>query len=379
MASIGLKSVTKKFGKITALNDVTLDIHNNEFFVVFGPAGAGKTTLLNVIAGIVLSEYGAVEFDGKSMNDVEPRMRNVSMVFENYALYPNMTAYDNIASPLRSKLNRKSEEEIKTAVTDIARKLHIYELLDRLPSKVSNGQKQRIALGRALVRHPNVFLLDEPLAHLDAKLRHAMRKELKFLQRSLDTTVVYVTHDYTEAMSLADRIAIIDKGVIQQVGTPNEVYYTPANEFVARLFGDLEINMLRCAFDGNGIVLPWQDKRFIVKDDVKDKLKKAGIQMVNAGIRAGNIDCSVTRKGEEQIQGMVYSLEPLGNRTEIVVKIDDQLLRFMGAANSGLSLDQPIFLTIDMDHAVYFDCEFACYIVRHGEDKLRRGESIGKT
>ena len=246
MAKIELIGVTKRFGKTTALNNVNLEVHDKEFFVLFGPAGAGKTTLLNNIAGIQIPEEGMVKIGGKIVNQVDPAERNVAMVFENYALYPHMTVYDNIASPLRSPRDKKDEAAIKEAVNRVAALMRIDMLLERLPSQLSNGQRQRVALGRALVREPNVFLMDEPLAHLDAKLRNHMRGELKEMQTAFATTTIYVTHDFMEAMSLGDRIAIINEGKIVQLGTSDEIYYMPCNEFVAQLMGDPEINLLPC-------------------------------------------------------------------------------------------------------------------------------------
>jgi ABC-type sugar transport system ATPase subunit len=238
MAKIELSKITKRFGKVTALDDVTLTIEDKEFFVLFRPAGAGKTTILNNIAGIQVPTEGVVKIGGSVVNQMDPAERNVAMVFENYALYPHMTVYDNIASPMRSPRYRKDEAYIKEAVHRVAKLMKIDMLLERLPSQLSNGQRQRVALGRALVREPNVFLMDEPLAHLDAKLRNLMRSELKEMQHNFQTTSIYVTHDFMEAMSLGDRIGIINRGKIVQVGTGDEVYYMPANEFVAQLMGD---------------------------------------------------------------------------------------------------------------------------------------------
>ena len=244
MARIQLENVTKRFGKVTALDGVSLDIKDKEFFVLFGPAGAGKTTILNCIAGIQLPEEGVVKFDGEVVNLVDAAHRDTAMVFENYALYPQMTVYDNMASPLRSKLYKKDEEFIKKKVHEVAEMMKMENLLERLPSQLSNGQKQRVAMGRALVRSPRVYLMDEPLAHLDAKLRNSMRTELKSIQANFGTTSIYVTHDFMEAMSLGDRIAIVNKGKIVQIGTSDEIYYMPCNEFVAQLMGDPEINIV---------------------------------------------------------------------------------------------------------------------------------------
>lgn len=377
MASIKLEHIHKKFKSVAALKDVSLEIHNDEFFVVFGPAGAGKTTLLNVIAGNEWPERGTVCFDGKKINGVEPKDRNVSMVFENYALYPNLNAYDNIASPLRSKKYKKSEGEIKAMIEKVSRTMNITELLDRLPSQVSNGQKQRIALGRALVRDPNVFLMDEPLAHLDAKLRNSMRKELKTLQHSLNTTTIYVTHDYTEAMSLADRIAVIHLGEIQQIGTPDEVYYTPVNEFVAKLFGEPEINMIPCTYRSGNISLPWQGVTFSPDFSVTDKLDAAGVTEVDVGFRASNIRYAREPSARTPLRCEVYSLEPLGNRTEIIIRIGSELLRFIGPVNAEAKIGEALCIGFDYAYALFFNSKTTNFLARYGEDRLKRGECIG--
>jgi multiple sugar transport system ATP-binding protein len=190
MANIDLVNITKSFGKKKALNDISLSVHDKEFFVLFGPAGAGKTTILKTIAGIEMPEKGFIKFDGEIVNLIEPAKRNVSMVFENYALYPHLKVYDNIASPMRSKLYKKDEDTIKQKVMKVASLMKIDHLMERLPAQMSNGQRQRVALGRCLVREPKVFLMDEPLAHLDAKLRHFMRAELKEMQTNFDTTTI---------------------------------------------------------------------------------------------------------------------------------------------------------------------------------------------
>ena len=236
MARIQLENIKKNFGKVQALDGVSFEVQDKEFFVLFGPAGAGKTTILNCIAGLNMPEEGLVKFDDEIMNLKDPAHRNVAMVFENYALYPQMTVYDNMASALRSKLYKQDEEEIKKRILWAAKIMKMEHLLERLPSQLSNGQKQRVAMGRALVRKPNVFLMDEPLAHLDAKLRNSMRTELKDMQANLGSTCIYVTHDFMEAMALGDRIAILNEGKIIQIGTGDEIYYLPCNELPLRLW-----------------------------------------------------------------------------------------------------------------------------------------------
>ena len=319
MARIQLENVTKKFGKVTALDGVTLDIKDKEFFVLFGPAGAGKTTILNCIAGIQLPEEGVVKFDGEIVNLVDAAHRDTAMVFENYALYPQMTVYDNMASPLRSKLYKKDEEYIKEKIQSVAEMMKMDYLLERLPSQLSNGQKQRVAMGRALVRSPRVYLMDEPLAHLDAKLRNSMRTELKDIQANFGTTSVYVTHDFMEAMSLGDRIAIINEGKVVQVGTGDEIYYMPCNEFVSQLMGDPEINLIPATIEKDG------DKLKAVMEclgttyelpadaDVYGTFTDAEAKKVDVGVRPQHIKYAF-EPTEGYIKCTVYSYESIGTR-----------------------------------------------------------------
>lgn len=371
MARIRLQNITKTFGKKVALNNVSLEVNDGEFLVLFGPAGAGKTTLLNMIAGIDDPDSGAIYFDETPMNFVEPRNRNVSMVFENYALYPQMTVYDNIASPMRSRMHRKSEEEIKQEVIRVAKMTGMEAYLGRKPSQLSNGQRQRVALSRALVRNPNVFLLDEPIAHLDAKLRNAMRKELKLMQSALSCTSIYVTHDFTEAMSLGDRIAVLRDGEIVQTGTNVEVYYMPIDEFVAKLFGDCEINLIPAAVtqrDGKLIaVTQWDGVEVEIPEDVAAKLD--GVSELDLGCRTPAIHYSrEPRKG--YVKGSVYTIEPLGNKTQLVAKINEDLVRFIIPVDTKFQLDEEIYLGLDAENIIYFDQKTQRFLACHNEKEL---------
>ncbi len=376
MARIRLDHVTKRYGKITALKDISIDVKDNEFYVIFGPAGAGKTSVLNLIAGISDPEEGDIRFDEAYMNYVEPRERNVAMVFENYALYPHKTVYENIASSMRTKKYRQPEDVVEREVRKVAEMMNITELLDRKPTQASNGQRQRIALGRALVRNPNVFLMDEPLAHLDAKLRNSMRKELKSMQEAFHTTTIYVTHDYTEAMSLGDRIAVINEGSICQIGTGSEVYYLPETEFVAKLFGDCEINILDgLVLEEEGeivIRLPYGNETYTVPDDVKDKLRTAGVNQVDIGFRGWAIDYSrEPRKG--YVRGNIYTHEPLGNKVELTVSLGDDMIRFIVHVDEKFEIDEAIYLHFNMDKGIFFHSVTKEYLVRHNEEIMRGG------
>jgi multiple sugar transport system ATP-binding protein len=302
------------------------------------------------------------------------------MVFENYALYPHITAYDNIAFPLRSPKHRMAEEKIKETITKIAAMLNISELLDRLPSQVSNGQRQRIALGRALVRSPRVFLMDEPLVHLDAKLRNAMRKELKSIQDNLNATTVYVTHDYAEALSLGDRIAVINEGAIQQIGTPDEIFYTPASRFVAKLFGEPEINIFEVEVcvenDSYFVRLPWQGKKSRICGKVGHRLAEVGGK-IEAGLRGMNILYDFSHS-TESIQAAVYNIEPMGNRNCITAALDGGNLQFMVPAEIKPEIDSNIYLTCNMEQAIYFHQDTGKFLCRSYASQTQRGEIVGQ-
>lgn len=248
MASISLENITKKFGDVTALHQVRLDIEDGEFFVLLGPSGAGKTTTLRVIAGLEQPEAGQVRMNGEDITGWHVADRDCAFVFQQYSLYPHLSVFDNIAFPLRSPLRRVSEGEVKRKVHKVAEMLHIESKLERKATALSGGEMQRVAIGRALVREPRVFLMDEPLSSLDAKLREELRVELKRIQRELGATVVYVTHDQVEATTMADRIGILEAGQLRQVGTAQQVYEDPSSIYVAQRLGSPAINVLPAAW-----------------------------------------------------------------------------------------------------------------------------------
>ena len=251
MASLSLKHIYKKYpGGVTAVSDFNLEVKDKEFLVLVGPSGCGKTTTLRMIAGLEEITEGELFIGDRLVNDVAPKDRKIAMVFQNYALYPHMSVYENMAFGL--KLNKTPKEEIKRRVEEAARILDITHLLDRKPKALSGGQKQRVALGRAIVRNPMVFLLDEPLSNLDAKLRAAMRTELTKLHNRVGTTFVYVTHDQVEAMTMATRIVVMKDGLIQQVDTPQNLYDTPVNIFVAGFIGTPQMNFINGALEKKG-------------------------------------------------------------------------------------------------------------------------------
>ncbi len=244
MSDVRLSNITKTFGDINALDDISLEIKDGEFFVLLGPTGAGKTTTLRIIAGLEKPEAGEISFDGEVVNALQPADRDVAFVFQQYSLYPNMSVYDNLAFPLRSPLRKTPEPEVRQRVTAAAEKLRISHLLDRKTARLSGGEMQRVSIGRAIVREPRIFLMDEPLSNLDAKLRESLRVELKHLQKTHGSTTLFVTHDQIEALTMADRIAVLDAGHLLQVGTPTDIYDHPATTVVAQLVGTPRINLL---------------------------------------------------------------------------------------------------------------------------------------
>ncbi|MDR1613482.1 MAG: ABC transporter ATP-binding protein [Planctomycetota bacterium] len=376
MAQITLEKISKSFGSVKALDAVDLEVKDKEFFVLFGPAGAGKTTILKTIAGVEFPDSGLVRIGDRIVNLIDPALRNVSMVFENYALYPHMKVYDNIASPMRSPLHRKSEAEIAREVARVSDLMGISQLMERLPSQLSNGQRQRTALGRCLVRRPNVFLMDEPLAHLDAKLRHLMRTELKAMQTAFDTTTIYVTHDYSEALSLGDRIAILNRGKFEQIGTGDEVYYAPVNEFVARLVGEPEINIVDAELQDVagecrvGIRAGASIVHYPLPDDIGGKLHASGVgRRIRMGIRGVNIAYKF-EKAEGYLPGSVYNLEPIGNKSILTIKTDENLFQTIASNDLSVELDTPVWMYPDPKNMLLFDAADGRFLGRHHQAQL---------
>src|ERR1700729_94432 len=244
MAEVALRNVIKRYDDVEAVRSISLDIPDNEFVVLVGPSGCGKSTTLRMIAGLEEVTSGDISIGGEVVNDRPPKDRDIAMVFQNYALYPHMSVFENMSFGL--KLRKFPKEEIRKRVDHAARILDITELLDRKPKALSGGQRQRVAMGRAIVRNPKVFLFDEPLSNLDAKLRVQMRTEIKRVHQKVKTTTVYVTHDQVEAMTLADRVVVMNAGLIEQVGTPNDLYHSPATKFVAGFIGSPAMNFISC-------------------------------------------------------------------------------------------------------------------------------------
>ncbi|MGH3647743.1 MAG: ABC transporter ATP-binding protein [Micromonosporaceae bacterium] len=363
MATIEVQGLHKTFGRggnaVAALSDVSFEVGDGEFFCLLGPSGAGKTTTLKSIAGLVEPDAGTIHIGGEDVAAIEPTHRNLAMCFESYALYPQLNAFDNMASPLRSPRLKLSAAEVRERVQHSADMLGIGHLLDRAVTQLSNGQRQRVALGRVLVRPAHAYLLDEPLAHLDAKLRATMRAELKAISHDDKTTTVYVTHDYVEALSLADRIGVIRNGRILQVGTPEQVWAKPGNAFVAQAFGKPRINAVHGALAArNG------DLRFVSGDgafQISAPAVDAGEgEQVQLGIRprdvALHLGAGDVPAGRVRIEGSVYVLEHLGRQTEVTVQIGEALISVVvpRTAVPAMALDDKVGVLIDPSTAHVF-------------------------
>ncbi len=323
MVSVKLVNLSKYFHNVKAVDNLNLEIKDGEFVALLGPSGCGKTTTLLMIAGIYKPTKGYIYFDDRLMNDVPPKDRNVGMVFQSYALYPHMSVFDNIAFPL--KLKKRPKDEIRRKVKEVADLLGIGELLDRKPSQLSGGQQQRVALARALVKEPDIFLMDEPLSNLDAKLRIQMRAELKKMQKTFKITTIYVTHDQVEAMTMADRIAVLNKGVLQQYGSPDELYNRPKNIFVAGFIGSVPMNFIHGVLrktDGE-YILEGIDYLFKIPKVYHDVLKniEVGTEVI-LGIRPEHVDI-----GLGEYSGKVYVVEPLGRDQIVHIDIGGEIIR----------------------------------------------------
>ncbi|NQS88401.1 sn-glycerol-3-phosphate ABC transporter ATP-binding protein UgpC [Patescibacteria group bacterium] len=329
MAQLRIKEVTKVFGKVLAVKNFSLDAKDGEFVILVGPSGCGKTTLLRSIAGLEEVTSGEIYIGERLVNDVPPKNRDIAMVFQNYALYPHMDVYRNMSFGLR--LRKFPKDEIDKIVRRTAELLGIRELLDRKPKELSGGQRQRVALGRAIVRNPKVFLFDEPLSNLDAKLRIAMRAELLDLHQRLKTTTIYVTHDQLEAMTMGDRIVVMNEGVIQQVDAPQQVYDHPINRYVASFIGSPSMNFVDCSLvkkNGNVYVTTKGMNLKLPQDKVKLVEKYLNREVI-LGIRPENIADAIGKKDYEPgttFKAHVWVIEPLGSEKLAHIKNEDSTL-----------------------------------------------------
>ncbi len=327
MSAVRVENLWKRYGKVEAVKGISFEVKEGEFTVLLGPSGCGKTTTLRCIAGLELPNDGKIYFDTEDVTPLSPSARNIAFVFQLYALYPHLSVYDNIAFPLRAE--GVPREEIKKRVDEVVRLLQIRDLVHLKPRKLTSGQKQRVALGRAIVRRPRVFLLDEPLSNIDAKLRETTRGELKKLQKSIGATTIYVTHDQVEAMTMADKIVVMNFGDIQQIGSPLEVYHYPANLFVARFIGSPGMNFIPGTIHQReklGILLDGES--FIPLENEQARAveqAKALSPQVVVGIRPENI--RVVPEERALVRGEVYVFEPLGAQNVVTFRIGTHLVK----------------------------------------------------
>ncbi|MEM0027379.1 MAG: ABC transporter ATP-binding protein [Ignisphaera sp.] len=356
MAHLELVNISKRFGKTVAVCNASFKVYDKEFLVLLGPSGCGKTTLLRIIAGLETPDTGRVYIDGEDVTDLPPKDRDVAMVFQNYALYPHMKVYDIIAFPL--KLRRYSKSEIDKRIKEIAKLLRIEDLLDRHPHQLSGGQQQRVALARALVRNPRVWLMDEPLSNLDALLRVQMRAELKRLQKEVGITTIYVTHDQVEAMTMADRAVVMNKGMIEQIGTPEEIYNNPRTIFVGGFIGSPPMNFIDAIFkqSNNEYLIEGEGFSMKLPHNLGAELSKkilTGTEIV-VGIRPEDI--SITSATDENaIKGKIYVLEPLGSETIIDIKIGEHIIKvkYLGVIKADMGSD--IYIKFNLNKIHIFD------------------------
>ena len=365
MATLRLEQLTKDFGKVRAVNELSLEVEDGEFIVMLGPSGAGKTTTLKLISGVEAPMSGRVYIGDKLMNAVEPHHRNVAMAFESYALYPHMTVKENLAFPLRAPGRKFPAGEIERRVLSVCEILNIQPLMDRLPQHLSNGQKQRVALGRAMVREPDVLLLDEPISHLDAKLRHRMRQEFKSLEADIRYTTIYVTHDYLEALSLGDRLVVLDHGVIQQIGKPDEVFENPANLFVSKLLGYPQVNLIQCKVQriGDDLRLVSTDGAIVIAapETLRQPLLRHQADKLIVGVRPMHIhpaaEGGADATGINGCNGIVYVFERLGAKGVLTATVGQTKLDVLTPLEMEYKIDEPVRLAIEADNILIFDAK----------------------
>jgi multiple sugar transport system ATP-binding protein len=355
MAEVRLVSLRKTFGDTVAVDNMNLEIKNGEFFVILGPTGAGKTTTLRLVAGLERPDQGEIQLDGVRVNEYSPAIRDVAFVFQYYTLYPNYTVRENLAFPLKSDLRKLTPQEIESKVNSVASVLHIEHLLDRGTIHLSGGEMQRVAIGRAIVRTPRVFLMDEPLSNLDAKLREEMRAELSRLHFDLGATFFYVTHDQIEAMTMGDRIAVLNEGKVLQIGTPDEIYQTPQDSFVAQFVGSPKINLLDARVEKSSLIL--SEGKMICTLDQKHVRALASYKKQECvlGMRPEDIVISKEKKDGNSFGCTIYFLQSLGVEDILNLKVNDTLFRAIAPPKLMTRVGDTVYATFSMERAHLFD------------------------
>src|SRR4051794_34656713 len=358
MADVTLRKVVKKYDDVEAVRGIDLDIADHEFVVLVGPSGCGKSTTLRMIAGLEDITGGDIMIGGDVVNDVPPKDRDIAMVFQNYALYPHMTVAENMSFGLR--LKRYPKAEIKTRIDEAARMLDIAELVDRKPKQLSGGQRQRVAMGRAIVRNPKVFLFDEPLSNLDAKLRVQMLTEIKRVHQKVRTTTVYVTHDQVEAMTLADRVVVMNRGRIEQIGAPNFLYHSPATRFVAGFIGSPAMNFIPCKVEqaGDGLNARLSDTiAFAVPAERVQRYRAAVGKDTTFGIRPEHVTEAKTNGSRNlaTFDAGIEVVEPMGNETMVFFSIAGTEVCARTDPNAGAKVGIPMKVAAHLDHMHLID------------------------
>jgi multiple sugar transport system ATP-binding protein len=346
MTEVILKDITKRFKDVTAVDSVSFEIGDGEFFVLLGPTGAGKTTTLRLIAGLEKLDSGSILFDGQVIDELTPASRNVAMVFQQYSLYPHMTVYDNLAFPLRSPVNKLPDDEIKRRVTEACDMLRIRHLIERKTAHLSGGEMQRVSIGRAIVREPRLFLMDEPLSNLDAKLRETLRVELEHIQKTRGSTTLFVTHDQVEALTMADRIGVLLKGKLVQLGNPNEIYDRPASVSVAQLVGSPRINLLPVERENGSMHI--QDSALKLPMEVTDGELPDSFTL---GVRPEDINPNP----DGEFAGDCILVEPLGLETVIHITAGGQTITSLVSGLSRLKIGDNVRFDIVRDRLHFFD------------------------
>jgi multiple sugar transport system ATP-binding protein len=356
MAEVVLTDVVKMYGAVTAVDHVSLTIEDGEFVTLVGPSGCGKSTTLNLVAGLLDITDGTIAIGGRVINDLDPKDRDIAMVFQNYALYPHKTVYENLAFPLRMRGERK--DEIDRKVRAAAESLGLGPLLDRRPRELSGGQQQRVALGRAVVRNPQVFLMDEPLSNLDAKLRVQTRAEIKRLHRDLNATMIYVTHDQLEAMTMSDRVAVMGGGKVHQYGTPLEVFNTPADLFVASFIGSPAMNIvhgtLQAAPAGGKPAVRVGSDRWPLSDHLFALAQAANATDVAYGMRHRDLRIS-RQQTPDSVHAIIYAVEPTGDITYVHMRAGSDPIVASVPPNETYAPDEDIWITPDLNRTHLFD------------------------
>ena len=350
MAKVSFRQVWKKYGNVPAVKDLNIECPDGSFLSILGPSGCGKSSTMRMVAGLEHITSGEILFDETPINRLAPKDRDVAMVFENYALYPHKSVYDNMANPL--KLRGQNAAQIKERVTAAAQLLEIDQLLHRRPQELSGGQKQRVAIGRAIVREPKLFLFDEPIAHLDAKLRAHMRAEIKHLQRTLGTTMIYVTHDQLEAMSMADTIAVMHEGELQQLGTPREVYNNPVNAWVAGFVGEPTMNFVDVTVQDKSGKTQFIHSNFTISVNAEQNqllAKSAKAKTLRVGIRPDTMSISMNKPQDEYITGKIFLTELLGGDMIIDVDLADSRFRVKTSTDFEGVEGETCYMTVNRD------------------------------